>query len=224
MTGSLINHSPWVCHGCMINDRERPHWKVRPWPTLNLVTMKQVQGWIRPFSCSVWRAFIPLYYLGSVSGYPTLGSGADASTQREKENELQLPKCIRCQHSKPPRAREGLATNKGASPWREFKAQMHGPSLRLRRISIAVPALASSSFNSIPQVLFTFQSPYLFTIGLVSIFRLARDSPRLFKQHAQVVLLLEQHRSLRSTLSMEYVSTRLSLAFGEPFQASLLYS
>lgn len=69
-----------------------------------------------------------------------------------------------------------------------------GPTLRYKVISTADTALASSSFNSIPQVLFTFQSPYLFSIGLVSVFRLARDSPRLFKQHAQVVLLFEQYR------------------------------
>lgn len=60
-----------------------------------------------------------------------------------------------------------------------------------KAISTADPTLASGSFNSLSQVLFTFQSLYLFTIGLVSILRLARDSPRFFKQQAQVVLLFE---------------------------------
>jgi hypothetical protein len=57
------------------------------------------------------------------------------------------------------------------------------------------------SFNSISQVLFTFQSPYLFSIGLMSIFRLTRDSPCIFKQQAQVVLLFDKHRPLTKGLN-----------------------
>lgn len=60
-------------------------------------------------------------------------------------------------------------------------------------------------FNSIPQVLFTFQLLYLYAIGLVIVLRLTRDSPRLFRLQYQATLLFDTRGHGASLLYTERI-------------------